>query len=333
MQPAEDRRNEAATLEALRSLEVLDTAHEAEFNALVQAASLACGAPISLISLVDADRQWFKANLGLPEVSETPREVSFCAHAVLGDGLFVVPDSSLDPRFADNPLVTGDPNIRFYAGAPIVVSGGHRIGTLCVIDRLPRELDASQRAILQRLALAAGNALEGRRSTRELRRSKSFLDRTGRVAGVGGWELDLATDELTWSDETRRIHGVEPEYKPVLAEAIDFYAAEARPVIRAAVEHAVSTGEGWDLELPLVRRDGRRIWVRAVGSVDADAGKPVRLVGAFQDITRRKELDLQLAAASARVLDLYDNAPCGYHSLDDQGRFLHINATALGWLG
>ena len=149
MQPAEDRHNEAASLEALRSLEVLDTAHEAEFSALVQAASLACGAPISLISLVDADRQWFKANVGLPEASETPREVSFCAHAVLGDGLFVVPDACLDPRFADNPLVIGNPNIRFYAGAPIVVGGGHRIGTLCVIDRRPRELDASQRAILQ----------------------------------------------------------------------------------------------------------------------------------------------------------------------------------------
>ena len=103
--------------------------------------------------------------------------------------------------------------------------------------------------------------------------------------------------------------------------------------MRAAVEHAESTGEGWDLELPLARRDGRRIWVRAVGSVEAEAGKPVRLVGAFQDITQRKELELQLAAASARVLDLHDNAPCGYHSLDGEGRFLHINATALSWLG
>ncbi|EHR71183.1 PAS domain S-box [Burkholderiales bacterium JOSHI_001] len=333
MQVPSHRLDEAASVAALRSLQVLDSEPEVEFDALVRAASLACGSPIALISLIDADRQWFKANIGLSGVTETPREVSFCGHAVLGEEVFVVPDAALDPRFADNPLVTGDPSIRFYAGVPIVVGAGHRIGTLCVIDRQARELDASQREILQCLALAAAQALEGRRSTRDLRRSEAFLDRTGRVAGVGGWELDLASGAVTWSDETRRIHGVEPDYQPVLAEAIDFYAIEARPVIQAAVERAVSAGEGWDLELPLVRRDGRHIWVRAVGNVDSDAGQPVRLVGAFQDITQRKELELQLAAASARVLDLYDNAPCGYHSLDEQGRFLHINATALGWLG
>lgn len=137
---AEKRDNEAATLAALHALEVLDTGPEAEFDALVRAASTICGVPISLISLIDAERQWFKANVGLPGVSETPRDVAFCAHAVLGDEIFEVPDATRDARFADNPLVAGQPAIRFYAGAPIRLTDGSRVGTLCVIDREPRVL-------------------------------------------------------------------------------------------------------------------------------------------------------------------------------------------------
>lgn len=140
MQAAKPRDDEAESLEALRALEVLDSAPEAEFDGLARAASLTCGTPIALISLVDVERQWFKANIGLAGVTETPREMAFCAHAVLGDELFEVPDAALDPRFADNPLVAGDPNIRFYAGAPVRLSDGHRVGTLCIVDRLPRQL-------------------------------------------------------------------------------------------------------------------------------------------------------------------------------------------------
>jgi PAS domain S-box-containing protein len=333
MQPARPRDDEAQTLEALRELRVLDTGPEGEFDALVRAASLACGTPIALITLVDAERQWFKANVGLPGVSETPRDVAFCAHAVLGDDLLEIPDTLQDPRFAENPLVADQPHIRFYAGVPVRLSGGQRIGTLCIIDRQPRQLDESQREILRALALVAARALEGRRASRDLRKSEDFLARTGRLAGVGGWEVDIATGEITWSDETRRIHGVGAYFKPVLNEAIDFYAPEARPLIQAAVERGMAHGEGWDLELPLIRADGRRIWARAVGAVELQDDKPIRLVGAFQDISERKGLELKLASSAAEVQDLYDNAPCGYHSLDANGMFLHVNATAASWLG
>ena len=107
MQAPPDRVEEAATLSALLALDILDTEPEIEFDALVRAASIICDAPISLITLIDADRQWFKANVGLPSVSETPRNLSFCAYAVLEDGLFEVNDASSDARFQDNPLVTG----------------------------------------------------------------------------------------------------------------------------------------------------------------------------------------------------------------------------------
>jgi len=166
MQSAPARDDETAALAALHDLEVLDSGPEAEFDALVRAAALVCGVPISLISLIDAERQWFKANLGLPGVTETPRELAFCAHAVLSDELFEVGDAASDTRFADNPLVVGDPSIRFYAGAPIRLGDGSRIGTICVIDRQPRQLDAMQREVLSCLGVVVSRALEGRRATR-----------------------------------------------------------------------------------------------------------------------------------------------------------------------
>jgi diguanylate cyclase len=161
------RDDEDASLAALRQLQVLDSAPEAEFDALVRIASSICGVPISLISLIDTDRQWFKANVGLPGVEQTPREHAFCAHAVLGDDIFEVEDAAQDARFADNPLVLGQPDIRFYAGAPVTLRGGERIGTLCVIDRVPGKLSAQQRLVLHELAVAAAKLLEGRLAMRE----------------------------------------------------------------------------------------------------------------------------------------------------------------------
>ncbi len=175
MRSAPPRKYETESLEALRALEVLDSAPEVEFDALVKVATLVCGVPISLISLIDVDRQWFKANEGLDGVSETPRELAFCAHAVRGDDLFEVPDATLDERFADNPLVTGQPDIRFYAGAPLRLSNGVRVGTLCVIDRQPRTLNETQRGVLQQLAVAAVRALEGRLAMRKVQAASQAL--------------------------------------------------------------------------------------------------------------------------------------------------------------
>ena len=156
---------ETKRLAALYALQVLDTCPQAELDALVHAASLVCDTPISLISLVDAERQWFKANLGLPGASQTPRDIAFCAHTIRSDDLFEVPDAQLDPRFAENPLVTGQPDIRFYAGAPLLLADGSRIGSLCVIDRRPRVLTDAQREVLTSLAQVASHILETRCAT------------------------------------------------------------------------------------------------------------------------------------------------------------------------
>lgn len=163
--------NELQRILALHELNVLDTQNEEQFDAVAQIAARVCDVPISLVSLVDIDRQWFKANVGLEDVSETPRSVAFCSHAILDGDILEISDTSVDQRFRDNPLVTGDPHIRFYAGAPISLADGSRIGTLCVIDRQVRRLDDHQKQILKHLSKVCSSLLEGRRSAEKIKQS------------------------------------------------------------------------------------------------------------------------------------------------------------------
>lgn len=142
--------NERQRLKALRDMQILDTAPEERFDRVTRLARRVFGTPIALVSLVDEGRQWFKSRQGL-DATETPRDVSFCGHAVLGDRVMVVPDATKDERFHDNPLVTCDPNVRFYAGYPLSAPDGSKVGTLCIIDREPREIDAEDLHLLREL--------------------------------------------------------------------------------------------------------------------------------------------------------------------------------------
>lgn len=150
--------DEEARLCALRSLDVLDTPAEERFDRLTRMAKRMFNVPISLVSLVDGNRQWFKSCTGL-EVRETSRDISFCGHAILGDEIFYIPDAKEDKRFVDNPLVTGEPYIRFYAGCPLRSLNGSKLGTLCIIDREPRTLDREDMVILRDLALTVEREL------------------------------------------------------------------------------------------------------------------------------------------------------------------------------
>ena len=168
--PAPLPHNERARLVALRDLAILDTGREQAYDDIAHVAAAMCLAPVSMITFVDERRQWFKSAVGFLD-RETDRDSSFCAHTILTDELFEVPDATADARFLSNPLVVGEPKIRFYAGAPLRIGGAHRVGALCVIDRVPKSLTDAQRDALLALARSLSHFLELRQITRRLAES------------------------------------------------------------------------------------------------------------------------------------------------------------------
>jgi two-component system cell cycle sensor histidine kinase/response regulator CckA len=168
-------RNEKKRLKVLWEYQVLDTIPEEVFDDLTELAARICEAPIAMITLVDEDRQWFKSKVGV-SVNETSRDISFCGHAIGQTDLFIVPDATKDSRFARNPLVISDPKIRFYAGAPLVSPDGYALGTLCVIDKVPRELRPEQKQALRILSRHVMTQLELRRHSLELEQARKQRD-------------------------------------------------------------------------------------------------------------------------------------------------------------
>src|SRR6266571_2598947 len=155
--------NEAGRIAALEKYAILDTDPEQSFDDFTLLASFVCRTPIALISLVDEDRQWFKSRVGI-DASETSRDIAFCSTAILQSDVFVVPDALADERFRDNPLVVSDPHIRFYAGAPLISEDSYALGTLCVVDRAPRDLAPDQKEALKALSRLVLAQLEFRRN-------------------------------------------------------------------------------------------------------------------------------------------------------------------------
>jgi GAF domain-containing protein len=207
--------NEPARLRSLRLFQIMDSGAERAFDELARLASIICETPVSLITLLDEKRQWFKAGVGV-SITETPREYAFCAHAVLSPELMIVPDARLDARFQDNPLVVSDPSIRFYAGAPLVVSDGSALGTLCVLDRMPRVLTEVQTRALLVLRDAVVTQLELRRATQDLQALEQLVP-------ICAWCRSVHRDDGSWSPlydyvaERKQVtHGMCPDCAAIL---------------------------------------------------------------------------------------------------------------------
>lgn len=296
---------EAERLATLHSLELLDTPPEREFDAIAGVARTLFRAPVALISLVDDHRQWFKAKLGT-DLCETAREHAFCSVAIGRNDLLLVPDALQDPLFVTNAMVTGDPHIRFYAGAPIRARHPHGtarlpIGTLCVFGPEPRSFDAGEQRALRDLATVAEALVDARataigatrlaaryeEAVQQLDRSHRIFLQAERMAQVGAWRLQLDDRTLYWSDQTFAIHGLPPGKPPAVDAAIDFYDPASRPLVQAAIDESVATGKPWDIEADLVDAAGRKRRVRSMGEVQLKDGAPHALVGVFQDVTER----------------------------------------------
>lgn len=172
--------DEEGRLASLQSYCILDTMPEEDYNAITRLASYICQVPISLVSLIDANRQWFKARIGL-DVNQTPRNISFCRYAIMSDEILEVPDALEDERFVNNPLVTGEPRIRFYAGAPLIMPDGYKLGTLCVIDTVPKKLSQEQKEALRTLAKEVVAQLMLRKQKMILEREKELIERSLRI--------------------------------------------------------------------------------------------------------------------------------------------------------
>lgn len=306
---------EAQRLEALRRYDILDTPPEREFDDITCLAAQICAAPIVLVSLVDASRQWFKSRVGM-EACQTGRDISFCAHALYQDGLFIIPDALQDARFAGNSLVTGDPFVRFYAGAPLLTEDGLALGTLCVLDTVPRALSEPQKEALLALSRMVVSLLELRLKTIEQARMMAEREEAQRVARDGKARkeamLAAALDCIITINEREEVldwnAAAEATFGYALGEAQgqELSALIIPPALREAhrcgMAHFLATGEGpvlnQRIEVPAIRRDGRELPVELTVV-------PIRLEGqhlfmaAVRDITERKASEDQLRQAHA----------------------------------
>ncbi|MCU6454033.1 diguanylate cyclase [Sphingomonas sp. A2-49] len=302
--------DETSRLAALHALALLDSEPEREFDALVALAAEMLGCPTALMTLIDRDRLWIKAR-NTPGERELGRDIAFCDRTIRQDVPLIVDDLSMDPRFAANPLVT-DGGMRFYAGTAIHLADGdgirQPIGTLCVLDSNPRSLSAAGHAALRHLATLAEALIAARRTAvealriattgeelvRRLARNDRIFRHAERIAMIGSWRLSLSDSALEWSDNVYRIHGLPVGRQPALDHALDFYPPHARADVEARIAAAIRTGDPFEYEADFVTADGRRRRVRSAGEVEMVDGVPATLVGVFQDITDRHDLETQL---------------------------------------
>ncbi len=337
MKPPSTPLNEAARHQALRDYKILDTDVEPAFDDLTKLAAHIAGTPIALVSLVDTDRQWFKARYGL-DAPETPRDISFCGHVVGNDAALVVEDALADDRFADNPLVTGQPLIRFYAGMPLRTLDGLVMGTLCAIDHVPRRLTSVQTDLLNMLAKQVIDQLE-------LRRRNLVMSATNKQLEIYGKMFDVSVDLFATFDSTLRVHQCNPAWERLLGwtpaelRAVPItefvHPEDVEPTIHEASRLVHQSTPTVDFEHRFRHKAGH--WVHLSWAVAVSDGV---FFGSARDVSsihaKQAELGVSLrtiAEQHSRLKSILSSASYAIIETAPDGTFREFNAAAERMLG
>lgn len=302
--------NETMRLQRVLEVGILDSGFETQFDSLVQHASEIFGVPVSVITILDGQRTWFKGVHGV-DVREIGREVAFCSHVVATGARMIVEDASLDARFSSNPFVLQDDGVRFYAGVPLAIEPGIHVGTLCILDTKPRRLSEKAIQTLDRLGhiaealikqfAQAGELcrLSGEMNTKnmqlahqnaELMVKQQLLEDACRLANMGAWERDLATGTYHWSDSLFTLHEIDRDGEITDETIRQFYSDSEWARLTETVEQAYRDNAPYDIEVEFFTAKGRRRHARVSSAVEfREDGTPIRRVGLKQDITAEKE--------------------------------------------
>lgn len=307
MQPAPLPANEACRLQALHDYHILDTPPTEGFDNLTRLAAMVCEVPIALVSLLDQQRQWFKARVGHLAVPETTRDVAFCAHAILQPGLMEVPNALEDERFFDNPLVTGEFQLRFYAGMPLITADGYALGTLCVVDQAPRTLTPLQRQALEMLAAQVVAQFELHRQLEQIQQAALERQRLEETLRLQERAIAASSNGVVITD-ARQPNNPVIYVNPAFERITSYTAAEAlgrncrflqggqgdQPGLNV-LRQAVAQGQGCTVEVINCRKDGQQYWNQlSVSPIYDPEGQLTHFVGIQTDVSDRKRAEAQL---------------------------------------
>jgi diguanylate cyclase (GGDEF)-like protein/PAS domain S-box-containing protein len=355
--PAAPPDPEEQRLQALLGYRVLDTEAERAIDDLTTLAAAFLGTPMALVSLLDRDRQWFKSRVGV-DTAETPRCIAFCDHTIRGAGVLVVNDARQDPRFADNPLVTGAPHIRFYAGAPLRTPQGHAVGTLCVLDSRPRSFDAAQAdslAALARQVVAqfelrlhnhalseAGQRLRDERDRLQALQTRLALSETRMAlvlkgANDGWWDWDLVSGQRYHSPRGWAMLGygdAELPYDGALWDRL-VHPEDIPRIARLVADTLRSQASHYSAEMRLRHKDGHDVPVLSRGYIlrDPDSGRALRLSGTNTDLSERRQAERALLAEQQLNRQIVESAPVGIAIYDAVGDCITANPSMARHIG
>ena len=358
--------NEKERLEELRSYQILDSEPEQDFDDIVELASQLCDSPIALITLIDESRQWLKAKIGI-DISETTRGMAFCAHAIHDNDIMIIRNATQDDRFHDNPLVTGDPHIRFYAGMPLITSKGFKLGTLCVIDQKPKDLSELQLKALRILGKQVVNLLELR--IRNLELKNQVLEKTTEIKDA------FARDIIERKHNEESLREAEVRYRTIFDNALDgIYQSTregkfmlANPALAkifgyASSEELVNTvsdigsqlyadpqdrlnlknllardGKALGYEFRVFKKNKEIIWVRVnVRAVYDEVGNITYLEGTLRETTERKKAEAQIIKEKDLAISIINSLPGVFYLFNSAGKYLRWNRnleTITGYTG